>query len=76
MENLVNDDFDWSSSVESDNESDSEPDNESDNDESNDWFANESKNQNFFNNNKSLIVYVNPALLGFYLCQSYLLQHW
>ena len=36
MENLVNDDFDWSSSVESDSESDSEPDNESDNDESND----------------------------------------
>ena len=32
MENLVNDDFDWSSSVESDNESDSEPDNDESND--------------------------------------------
>ena len=29
-----------------------------------------------FNKNKSLIVYVNQALLGFYLCQSYLLQRW
>ena len=27
-----------------------------------------------FNKNKSLIVYVNQALLGFYLCQSYFLQ--
>ena len=27
-----------------------------------------------FNKNKSLIVHVNQALLGFYLCQSYLLQ--
>ena len=24
----------------------------------------------YFHNNKSLIVYVNNALLGFYLCQS------
>ena len=27
-------------------------------------------NNLYFNNNKSLIVYVNHVLLGFYLCQS------
>ena len=29
----------------------------------------------YFNNNKSLIVYVNHELLGFYLCASCFLQH-
>ena len=29
----------------------------------------------YFNSNKSLIVYVDHALLAFYPCQSYLLQH-
>ena len=32
MESFINDDFDWSSSDESDNESDSEPDNDESND--------------------------------------------
>ena len=36
MENLINGDFDSSSSDDPDNESNSEPDNESNNDESND----------------------------------------
>ena len=54
-------------------------DNEADND-SNDETVSDSimmnpmnnslKAKNYFNNNKSLIVYVNHAWLGFYLCLS------
>ena len=86
MENLINDDLDPSSSDESFNESD----NGSDNDESNfnllkvKTFNNNNNNNNNNhnnnnhhnnNNNKSLIMYVNHALLGFYLCQLCFLQH-
>ena len=43
-------------------------DNGSNNDSDNESNANESQNQNFILI-KNLIVYVNHALLGFYLCE-------
>ena len=54
---------------ESDNDSndETESENEIDNDESNEQFV---ESYNYFNKNKNLIVNVNHALLGFYLCQS------
>ena len=70
MENLINDDFDSSSSDESDNESDIESlimnlimMNLMIN-----LLMNLKIKTIYFNNNKSPIVFVNHALLGFYSC--------
>ena len=54
MEKLINDDLESSSS-----------DNETRSDSEICWYL-----MQYFSNNKTLIVYVNHALLGFYLCQS------
>ena len=65
MENLINDDLDPSSSVDSDSKSDNEFDNEVCFNNTNN--NNNDNNNNNNNNNKSLIVCINYALLGFYL---------
>ena len=69
--NLIDDDLEKSSSDESDSEADNDFNDETE-------FHDKKDNDEFkwiicwqyFNNNKILIVYVNHALLGFYLSQS------